>query len=717
VYSAKVTEENIAKWSAAKKFPLERHTISDCDYMAKRLNEILDEEGRLLRALTPEEQRWIKNERTLCKLDWIYYATHYSMIKHHSEPKIIKFSPNTAQQITLAVISELEDAGRAIMIQQLKARQLGVSTLWELIVAHRVQFYTHVNAVVASSDPKKSPKMAQMMERAWQNQPWWLLPSFTKEISGEAGFGLIEFGALHSQVSIQHGSQFSGIARGDTPNVAHLSELADFINPEELVDASLIRAMHESAYTFLVLESTAKGRQNWWHNTWEFSKQYWSSGMSRLCPMFLPWFVGRDIYPTDGWLQSRPIPSNWQPSALTQHHAERAAAYVHKDPILRKQLGDNWRLPIEQMWFWEVERHEHAAKKELAQFYSEMPADDMEAFQSTNISAFDADTLTVYREKTEEPLGVFGFVGRGDQIPTRMQPDKRDIDENMPPINIRARWNQSIEPFECQLVPLKFHGYPRTDPNGKLFIWEFPEENEFYGLGIDTGDGVGLDRSVLEGVRKGNIERDDAQVCEFANPYINAFDLWPICMAVGSLYSTKIDGNLRQAKIVIDCLRNGESTQWELRKHGWVNLHQWIRYDSKKVQQSRSHKLGWWQNSWARAMMMDNIIKAIRDEWIQINSPYFVNEMADLERDEFRQSLRAVFGGNDDRIMALAMVHFSLHIMEIRGNSHSLAAQRAANRESAQVDPVYSPGFQATDEGRSWSTLAELEDRLGAFED
>jgi hypothetical protein len=704
MYSKSVTQANVRKASKKLGFSIVPHTIFEVVNANKRLNSLLGDDGRLIRALTSEEMQWVLNERTLCRLDFSYWVQNYAMIRNW-EGVLARFSPNIAQRIVIQIWGELEEAQRAISIQQLKARQLGVSTLTELAVAHRVQFYRQVNAVVASSDPFKSAKMAEMMERCWENQPWWMIPAQSKYISGE----LIEFGGMNSGVSIQHGSQFTGIARGDTPTVAHLSELADFLNPEELVDASLLRAMHESLRMFLVLESTAKGRKNWWHRTWEYSKQYWASGMARLYPMFLPWFVGRDIYPTEVWLKTRPIPHEWEPSQLTVHHAERAKAYVKSDEILRKYLGVNWEMPIEQMWWWEVSRQEYAAKKELAQFYSETPADDMEAFQSTNISAFDTDTLTTYRERTKDPIGVFGFIGRPDQVPIRMQPDRRDIDPDMPPINIRARWNPSVDAFECQMVPLRFRGYSNTDPNGKLFMWEMPEENEFYGVGVDTGDGVGLDRSCLEVLRKGNLERNDAQVAEFVNPYINAFDLWSICMAVGTLYSPKVDGYLRQAKMVIDCLKNGESTQWELRKHGWGNFHIWTRLDSKKIRLQNANKLGWFANSWARAMMMDYAIKALRDDFVDINSPYFVDEMADLERDEYAQSLKAVFGGHDDRFVAFGQCFISLHLMELRGAMSSLSEKRMALKSQQGLDPVYAPGWQATDEYRPWSNLQELE--------
>jgi hypothetical protein len=706
MYSKKVNAENIKKASKKIGFELIPHEVHEVARANKRLNELLGDDGRLIRPLTTEEMQWVHNERILSRLDFLYWATRYAFIRTW-ESTLDRFVPNIAQRMVIEIWGDIELQGRAISTQQLKARQLGISTVTELAVAHRVQFYRHTNAVVASSDPKKSAKMAEMMERCWNNEPWWMMPKETSYTAGE----LIEFGGMNSGVSIQHGSQFTGIARGDNPNVAHISELSSFVNPEQLIDASLLAAMHEFPGMFLVLESTALGRKNWWHHTWEYSKQYWASGMARHYPMFLPWFVGRDLYPTPGDMKARPIPQEWEPAQLTLHHAQRAKAYVASDPLLKKYLGSEWEMPVEQMWWWEVKRQEYAAKKELAEFYSEYPADDMEAFQSTNVSAFDSDTLTIYREMTKEPLGVFGFVGRGDQIPTRMQPDRRDVDQNMPAINIRARWNPTIEPFECQMVPLKFHGYSNMDPHGKLFMWEMPEDNETYGLGVDTGDGVGLDRSVIEVLRKGTLERNDAQVAEFVNPYINAFDLWTVCMAVGTLYSPPIDGYRRQAKMVIDCLKNGESTQWELRKHGWGNFHIWTRLDNKRIKLAQANKLGWFSNSWARAMMMDYAIKALRDEFVDINSPYFVDEMADLERDEYRQSLKAVFGGHDDRFVAFGQVFISLHLMEIRGNMTSTAEKRMSLKAQSGLDPVYSPGWQATDERRPWSNLQELEER------
>lgn len=690
MYSRKVIAARLKKVEKELGFEPTYHSIKQVVTVNGHLADIVDPETKnLKRKLRSDELRWIKNERALCQVDYLYWATRYAFIRDWQN-RLVRYEPNVAQKIATDIASELEEQGRALSFQYLKARQLGLSTDTELKVAHRVQFYPHVNAVVASSDPDKSALMAKMMELCWEHQPFFLLPQQTKYKSGE----LIEYGRQNSAVSIQHGTQFSGIARGTTPTVAHLSEVCDFNNPESLIDASLIRAMHESPWMFLVLESTASGRHNWWQDTWEMSKEGWKTRMSRLCPVFLPWFVGRDIYPTETWLRSRPIPARWIPKSLTEKHAKRAEAYVRSNDLLRKHLGSNWSMPREQMWFWEVERAAYEKKKLLAQFYSEMPADDAEAFQSTNVSVFDVETITRYRENTNPPIAVYAVIT--DDVPERLRPAARDIDQNKRPIVLNAPLPNGAR-FHADFLPLKFGGYSGYDWNNKLLVWEYPEQGEVYGIGVDTSDGVGKDRSSMEVVRKGTLERNDGQVAEFASPDINTLDLVPIAFAVGQLYSTRVEQERKQAKMVIECNRNGETTQLELRKMGWTHFHSWVRYDNRRLRPAQSNKLGWFTNVWSRPMMMDLLIKAVRDEWIDVNSPYFVDEMSDLEATEDRQSLKAAYGGYDDRIMAFGIVLFSMHILELNGTQRNMMRLRAQEKNQPVMDPMFSPGAQATE--------------------
>lgn len=697
MYHRAIINANIDKVNASGLlgFDLTYHSVPEvrkaCAYFAEllRRHQLANPGGQL--RLKSDELKWVRNERRLCQLDFQYWATRYAKIRS-IDGVLIRYRPNIAQRIIHTLKAESELRRIAIAEIELKARQLGVSTDTELRVLHRAQFYSHVNAVVASSDPDKSTKMAGMMELAFDEQPFYLKPD-VRRVIGE----LMEFGGAvqDSAISIQHGSQFTGIARGTTPTVAHLSELSDFHDPEDLVDASLMRAMHDSPWMFLVLESTAMGRRNWWHKTWEHAKANWHLGRSRLRPIFLPWFVGTDIYPTEDWLRARPVPSNWTPEGHTVKHAERARAYVKSNELLRRFLGADWEMPRSQMWFYEVEYDEHKAKGELNKFLQEMPADDQEAFQSTAISVFGTEVTTAYRNEAgaNNPLGVYTILG--DDIPDRLRISRRFWDLDKPPIDITANWGTSVYHYTFQ--PLIWNGYSSDDGLGKLYIWEDPVKGDEFGLGVDTSDGLGQDRSVIEVMRKGSAYRNDAQAAEYAYDYTNAFDLWPLCMAVGTYFSTYRNGFLQQARQAIECRGNGEVVQMELKKRGWVNFHPWLRYDSKVIRKAQAHKLGVFTNFWFRAMLVDWITKFLRDGWLDIRSPWFVSEMEDWERDWDEQSAKAAYGGHDDRIMSMGFVLLSLYDTEIRSGVKSPGEGRTRGGQQHESYPSYKGSDQSRD--------------------
>ncbi len=680
MYSKKVIEKNCKLYEQRTGRKLVRHSVVACQKAVKLLNELLDHEGLLDKkkrpaGLLPNEKAFIRNEIALCKLDFVYWCMRYVWVRHKETGQLVPFNPNLAQRIVLSLWANMEERGLAIAMLSIKARQLGISTLSEMAVAHRTQFSPNINAIIGSSDPNKSKLMSKMMEICWDNQPWWMVPSITARRAGQ----LIEFGNQNSAVSIQHGSQVSGIARGTTTNVVHLSELADFENPRELVDASLAHAAHESKDLFMVFESTAKGRDNWLHESWRLSKDTWPRTL--LCPVFLPWYVAEDMYPPETYLRRNPIPENWEPQAATLKMSEKAALYVHNYPPVRKFLGTHWTMKREQMWWWECERTTAIKKRQLGEFLSETPGDDIEAFQATNPSAFDGELIQELRDRTlsKTPF-VFGFMG--DTVSDRLYPDKRDIVQTLPLIDIRSRWRKDVPAINFQLVPLKFESY-QEDPNGRLYIWEFPQEKRKYVIGADTSEGIGQDRSILQVIRLKdpyNIRDQDTQVAEFASAFVNSRDLWPLALALGTYYSTPDKGRVEQIRQVIECNGPGEIVQYELMKLGWWNFHPWQHYDNVKPRSNQ--KIGWFTNIRTRSMAVDTIVTALRDEWLVINSPWFVDEMSSFERDESKQSLRAAYGAHDDRIMSMAFSLTSSYINEITTDGKSFFTSRKRVLES-----------------------------------
>jgi hypothetical protein len=455
------------------------HTRSEAESFSAHLKSLWDpEENRFTRPLFKEEILFIKNERFLCRYDFNYFISRHGWVKSR-EDRPVRFIPWVSQSILQDIFAQHEREGIGIELQCLKARQLGVSRLVSLAQLHRILFHSHINAILASSAPAKTSKLADMMQFTLNHLPPWLVPAYNygpREQAQHFGGEWFELDT-GSSVTLQSGSQVTGIARGTTPTVIHISELAEFeyggLGPEEVIDSSLFRAVHPSARLLMILESTALGQFNWWHKKWLSSKTGWPTRRSRLRPVFLPWFVGNRklgyVYPEQGFLDRSPVPSDYNPALWAIEHARRAEDYVRSNDLLRHYMGENWQMPIEQIWFYEVERQQAINENRLNKFLQEMPSSDDEAFQSTSISVFTTETVTAHRERVRAPLGVYGLIGP-DMSPRTILFSRSHIDPNQEPLSIDYPWG--AHPRSYQLIPLRWDGYMTDDGLDKIYIYE-----------------------------------------------------------------------------------------------------------------------------------------------------------------------------------------------------------------------------------------------------
>lgn len=659
MYSPTFTAQQIATVQLRLDLTLKPSSPQMVAHYCTHLDSLLDpQSGQLTRPLKADEAAWIRNECLLSALDFRYFAPRYWTIRTTDE-RLIKLNFNIAQTITLDIIGEMEMEELALHLFDLKARQVGKSTMFEAMIGHRALFYPNVNAIVASADKERSAKMADMIWLGYAHLPWWMMSPLTVDNQNQKVFG-----GHNSGISIQHGASVTGVARGTTPSVVHASELAYWDDPKESVDASMMKAIHDDPTKMVILESTADGMGNWWHKSWEFSVKNWPLRRSRFRPTFTPWFVDTEKYPTEAWLRKSPIPADWTPDAITVAHAESAAEYVHASDYLPRYLGKDWTMPTEQQWFWEVSRDEAKEKQELSQWYAEMPATPAQAFQASGTSPFEPETLARIEETMRRPWGVFGLIG--DEIPSsslKFIPwTPREIDRDRKPINITANWKSNLASYHWRLVPLKWPGWPEFHREGKIIVWEPPDPAATYGFGVDTAQGLGQDASAVEGLRVGSYGRPTEQILEFASSQLNADDIWPHCLAIGTWYSSQRDGRRVQPRFVIEVNKDGENTQNHMKKRGWRHFHDNRRYNIMRP--SRSNRIGWMTVSWSRDMMFSTTVKALRDErWI-INSPYFLSEMRTLSKDEYQQSLRAESGTHDDLYMAGGICYYSCWVLE-----------------------------------------------------
>lgn len=648
--------------------------------MLSHLESLLDDKGVPTRKLTELEALWVLCESTLCKLDFHYYCRRYVKIEDWSG-RIVPFKPNRAQRVVLTKMAQMEERGLALMMMFLKARQLGITTLFQALLSHRVFLYRNVNAPTGSAEPDKSRKMVKKLEFIWNSMPWWLRPRRTAYRAGE----LLEYGDLNSSIDVSWGNQTQGIGRGSTSTVCHLSELASFLNPEELVDAALIRTMHENPFSLLALESTAEGLGGWWYDTWNYNVSMSAQGLARLEPIFLPWFMGDEIYPSDGWLKRRPIPDNWEVPDFIERHAQACETYVRQTPMLYEELGLDWMLPLKQKWYYYLEYVEAKQKRTLHIFLQEMPANPQEAFQNSNPTVFDVETLNEVRTRTASslPVGTFQLAGRNVSGVYDFWSPNRDKIIDLKCMSPAGKLQETFK-----LVPVNHDSWPDNNPEGKIYIWEWPKAGETYAVGCDPAEGVDQDSSVVTVVKKATPEHPDVQVAEFASAKVLPDDLWMWVYSLCHLYTVrKPNGGWNFPRAVIEVnISAGDKVQTEMRKRGWPSFHQ--RFDPTRIAGSSARnrayqdQIGWKTDRSSRPKIISAVRKSIRDNLLWVNSPELSKELGTLEWNLDKKRIEAARDKHDDRVFALGIILASWYDPEVYGSvPHAWNGQRDWERE------------------------------------
>lgn len=703
------------------------HSVSDVDAMVRHLN---DEENviaksrtgniDLRRPLTAGEKRWIANERALCSISCEYYLTRYYMIASESEngaSNIMHFTFRSGQRVFWRILQKLDTPkpgqpeGSSKEIFCLKARKQGISTLIEGIVSWMATFMPGVKAAIASADGQKSQIMAGMFFFAIDELPWWLESTRTRD-KRMSDRGIIEWSHIGNQVILQSGSMRGGIGQGTTPNAVHISECSQFTNAVQQLDEGLLKAVTSNPNTFMVLETTGDG-DDWTAKMWNFCKENYYKGKARLLPLFLPWFMSPELYPSRSWIAKYPIPKDWIPIPETRAMATKCRAYVASTEILREELGKGWELPLDAQWWWEFSYTEHKQRGIEKSFTRQYPCDDFEALIGEHDKAVGEEALeNMARTVTNDVVGV--YMVAGDGIETKHEPKRELILHGEDALRIYSDWkNHKGNEYEWGFIPVQGHPtVPEFDPLKKAIIFEEPLPDYDYGIGVDTGSGAGLDRSSVCVTRKGmDDDEPDVQVAEFADDTIGQTDFWAWVAAITALYSRHYDPNaltsMRHPKLCIELRRKvGDMCFNQLyhgmnfKRHNWFVALDKTTYKPKPGNQGRP---GFFTNSWSRPLLLGFFTSSVENGWFEVKSKYLQEEVKKAEM-KVMQSGRTRMdhstGKHDDRIFSAAMSHWTLHDTEILAD-WSKRRFNAPVARNLQVD--YAPaGMMAQNCNENW---------------
>lgn len=369
---------------------LRRTAVGDCHQRKQDLDRIYNPDTKTAsRGFSLEEQEFILHEQLLCKIDYRYAAERYIYINYEGQALKPMYPLWESQELILSELARKELEHWAInhpdglFCNILKGRQLGASTLAQSLLAQRVLTHGHVRTLIASDVPSNSGSegLFGMLELVVAQWPWWLKPAELyhtkdKHIMWRNGSRVVVESGKSMKGGLQEDGQEKGnIGRSKTYSAAHLSEITTWERPEQ-INNSLLPAMPRTSRTLGIRESTALGRNNYWHTEWQLAA---AGEDPRFFNIFIPWYAERSKY----WL---PTPAGWSPSDDTLQFAARA---TREGP---KYMHRAVQLAPEQLFWYEINKKAAVKREELYKFLSEYPSEPEEAFQNSGRSIFSLET-------------------------------------------------------------------------------------------------------------------------------------------------------------------------------------------------------------------------------------------------------------------------------------------------------------------------------------
>lgn len=554
-----------------------------------------------------------------------------------------------------------------LLINVLKARQLGVSTLSQALSAHRLLTRAHVRALTGADVEEQAGYLFRMLRRLYDQIPWFLQPNlltfvknremtFSNESFVKTAWGKSTRGAL---ATVGGEGSKGAIGRGQTYSVFTISELATWDNPEQL-DSALFPAIPVRSEALGVLESTAEFAQDWWHKHWLATGE----GDGRFSNIFIPWYVEPGKY-------SLPAPAGWSPSSQTLQHA----AKCERDSP--KWLGGrSVTLNQDQLYWYERTRAYYTKKNELHKFLKEYPADDLECFQYAGRAIFSQEQLEqidVAGSKRAildiwrvEPAREIAALRREQPAPAdgRATPP---LSPRLPLANLRDGATQYPVPpgFGFQRVSKVELADLKDLRQGVFTIWEYPRARgqRRYIMSVDVGEGLGQDYSVIDIIRMPTIEEPAEQVAQFVSNKIDTKQLAFVCDAVGRLYP---DNDGIEALAAIETNNCGLATQDVLQLHlGYSNFYIWEYADAASPDKRYSTKIGWITSTRTRPFLISAFYAAItsfdpitNQPDLILNSPVTRGELRHFITETGIGDAEAARGQHDDCVMSSAIGYY-----------------------------------------------------------
>lgn len=378
----------------------------------------------------------LDRERLRCRHDFEYWAARCVRIHDKRTGAMIPFVLNPPQRRVLSALELQRRAGRPIRVILLKARQWGGSTLIQVYMAWiqmclRQNWNSfvcgHSKDVAASIFKMYDDLVAYYPDDMWGDDgPSRFVPvARSTNIRQLTGRGCcVTVGTSESQNSV----------RGQNIAMAHLSEVAFWRkttghDPRQVIRA-ITGAVNAQDMTLIVLESTADGPGNYFHDEWVRAV----AGMSDKTPVFVAWYE-IPLYRTS-------LPDD----------ADALRETIESFDEYERGLFNRFDITLESLLWYHNKRVESPSH---TLFMAEYPTTAREAFQATDSTVFDPESVERLREGCRRPARRGEVISEVTSHPAAPE----------------------------SLSRLKFV----RSATGQLYVWDYPRRRGSYIVSVDIG--------------------------------------------------------------------------------------------------------------------------------------------------------------------------------------------------------------------------------------
>lgn len=526
------------------------------------------------------------------KHDTVWYMSKFLKIRNKSAI-IQPFTLNLAQERVMEIINQdiIDKKPKRYIV--LKARQMGLSTLFEGLIFHDTTTNDNKNSLIIAHEEGASSNLFNMSKLFYD-----YIPEVIKPMKKYANGKVLQFEnptnddnaksqnpGLRSKISIATAGA-GEVGRSATYHNIHASEVAFFPDAQTTM-LGLLQSVPDRPNTMAVLESTANGVGDWFHNLWQRAER----GENEFTPIFLPWFIQPEYkrdFRTD--VERDQFKSEVDAIGIDANGSEiRTFEYLlmEKHELTYEQL--NWRR-------WTIQ---NKAQGDEILFMQEYPSTPEEAFISSGRPKFSISALRDYQTITKEPERRGYLMDRDGGV---------------------------------EFV---------DDDAGYISIWGEPQSGRFYSIGADVAEGLSTGDYSCAYV--GNNEDFDivARWHGHIDPDLYGLELIKLAKYYGDAY------------IGVENNNHGLTTLTTIKKEEYWNIYFSTTYD--KIADTVGKKLGWSTTSRTKPLMIDKLAEFVREKYLGIPDDMLVSEMFTYVIED-NGSTNAQPGAHDDTVMATAIM-------------------------------------------------------------